>query len=608
MHNKSYPLTREQQGLWIEWKISPEGLSYNTCVQLKLQGDLDVVRFCRTASDVVDYFELLRSYCVPLNDQVYLAFSQQPYQLETIDLWAEYRPGSSAEEGESSDLEPEELKQRALKILDEKRQVSLNLTRFPLISAALIKTAPRTYYFTGVVPHLISDGASAIYFLMAFSTAYNRGRQALIDEFSEKNHSWGDYLQRRSELDSERDEMAARQYWAQYLSGAVHRIELSHSTESPEDSVGKREHLQLSQDVSTKLKALARKNRTSLFSVMAALFATLLYRYSTQQDFLVGYPVDLRPRGFRNAFGLFVNIIPLRIRLEADFSFNQLIATIHQQRKADKAYQYLPSLEIVKAHRIDTPEFDGRMFNVSMAETVSRLQNLFLDNIASEPLDTERVDIRDDLVWMYENTEEGIGIWLEFREILFDAAARARIMAQVNRLIASVVQAPEQVITGIELSSPLERTVLLKIFDEKGFIFFTNYNSQKSKQIGENANVSLLFPWTELERQVEINGVATKISTAESLKYFLSRPRGSQLGAWASAQSSPINSRQILEGQLQKMKSKFTKGEIPLPDFWGGYRVVPETIEFWQGGANRLHDRFEYTRDNSGWISKRLQP
>jgi pyridoxamine 5'-phosphate oxidase len=155
---------------------------------------------------------------------------------------------------------------------------------------------------------------------------------------------------------------------------------------------------------------------------------------------------------------------------------------------------------------------------------------------------------------------------------------------------------------------PTQRTVLLKIFDEKGFIFFTNYNSQKSKQIGENANVSLLFPWTELERQVEINGVATKISTAESLKYFLSRPRGSQLGAWASAQSSPINSRQILEGQLQKMKSKFTKGEIPLPDFWGGYRVVPETIEFWQGGANRLHDRFEYTRDNSGWISKRLQP
>ncbi len=155
---------------------------------------------------------------------------------------------------------------------------------------------------------------------------------------------------------------------------------------------------------------------------------------------------------------------------------------------------------------------------------------------------------------------------------------------------------------------PTQRTVLLKMFDEKGFVFFTNYSSQKSQQIGENPNVSLLFPWTELERQIEINGTATKISTAESLKYFLSRPRGSQLGAWASAQSSPINSRQILESQLQKMKTKFTKGEIPLPDFWGGYRVMPETIEFWQGGEDRLHDRFEYARENNDWTSKRLQP
>ncbi|MEE9327049.1 MAG: pyridoxamine 5'-phosphate oxidase [Cocleimonas sp.] len=155
---------------------------------------------------------------------------------------------------------------------------------------------------------------------------------------------------------------------------------------------------------------------------------------------------------------------------------------------------------------------------------------------------------------------------------------------------------------------PTQRTVLLKTFDEKGFVFFTNYNSQKSKQIAENANVSLLFPWTELERQIEINGKAERISTAESLKYFLSRPKGSQLGAWASAQSSPITSRQILESQLTKMKNKFTKGEIPLPDFWGGYRVVPETIEFWQGGVNRLHDRFEYTRVNQSWNIDRLQP
>ena len=155
---------------------------------------------------------------------------------------------------------------------------------------------------------------------------------------------------------------------------------------------------------------------------------------------------------------------------------------------------------------------------------------------------------------------------------------------------------------------PTQRTVLLKLFDEKGFVFFTNYSSQKSQQISENPNVSLLFPWTILERQIEINGKAEKISTAESLKYFLSRPHGSQLGAWASSQSSPIGSRQLLEGQLQKMKNKFSKGEIPLPDFWGGYRVVPETIEFWQGGVNRLHDRFEYLREGEDWTINRLQP
>lgn len=155
---------------------------------------------------------------------------------------------------------------------------------------------------------------------------------------------------------------------------------------------------------------------------------------------------------------------------------------------------------------------------------------------------------------------------------------------------------------------PSQRTVLLKLFDEEGFVFFTNYSSQKSKQIAENANVSLLFPWTILERQIEINGKAEKITVAESLKYFLSRPRGSQLGAWASSQSSPISSRYILESQFQKMKGRFTKGEIPLPDFWGGYRVVPETIEFWQGGADRIHDRFEYRRSKQGWAISRLQP
>lgn len=155
---------------------------------------------------------------------------------------------------------------------------------------------------------------------------------------------------------------------------------------------------------------------------------------------------------------------------------------------------------------------------------------------------------------------------------------------------------------------PTLRTVLLKTFDNNGFVFYTNYASQKSRQIEQNANVALLFPWVGLERQVEVTGKAEKISTAESLKYFLSRPKGSQLGAWASNQSSPINSRKLLEMQLSKIKNKFEAGEVPLPDFWGGYRVIPEKIEFWQGGESRLHDRFEYSRLADGWGIERLQP
>lgn len=184
-------------------------------------------------------------------------------------------------------------------------------------------------------------------------------------------------------------------------------------------------------------------------------------------------------------------------------------------------------------------------------------------------------------------------------ETWFDQASRANI-PDPNAMSVATVSAD---------GKPTQRTVLLKIFDEKGFVFFTNFNSLKSRQIGENPNVSLLFPWTELERQIEINGRAERISTAESLKYFISRPRGSQLGAWASNQSSHINTRGMLENQLRKMKEKFAHGDIPLPDFWGGYRVVPETIEFWQGGENRLHDRFEYSRgDKNNWEINRLEP
>ena len=154
-----------------------------------------------------------------------------------------------------------------------------------------------------------------------------------------------------------------------------------------------------------------------------------------------------------------------------------------------------------------------------------------------------------------------------------------------------------------------QRIVLLKVFDAKGFVFFTNYSSRKAKQIANNSKVSLLFPWQALGRQVKVTGEAAKISTAESMKYFATRPRGSQIGAWASHQSQVIKSRAMLDAMFQEMKQRFLQGDVPLPSFWGGYRVTPVTIEFWQARDSRLHDRFIYRQDEKArWFIERLSP
>ena len=163
--------------------------------------------------------------------------------------------------------------------------------------------------------------------------------------------------------------------------------------------------------------------------------------------------------------------------------------------------------------------------------------------------------------------------------------------------------------TASDLGVPSVRTVLMKLYDAKGFVFFTNYTSRKAKDLEENPHAAMLFPWVRHGRQVIIRGPVSQITASESLKYFLTRSRGSQLGAWASDQSSVISARGMLESKLQEVKQKFASGEVPLPSFWGGYRLEPESIEFWQSQSDRLHDRFEYTRDASGeWVIARLAP
>ena len=181
----------------------------------------------------------------------------------------------------------------------------------------------------------------------------------------------------------------------------------------------------------------------------------------------------------------------------------------------------------------------------------------------------------------------------------FGQATDAQVI-QPNAMSLATVSAAGQ---------PSLRTVLLKSYDAGGFIFFTNLESRKAREIAANPRVALLFGWLSLERQVVVTGTAQRVSTAEAMRYFLTRPRGSQIAAWISRQSQAVSSRAVLEMEWDKVSGKFARGEVPLPSFWGGYRVMPQQIEFWQGRVNRMHDRFLYSRRADGsWTIDRLAP
>jgi pyridoxamine 5'-phosphate oxidase len=162
--------------------------------------------------------------------------------------------------------------------------------------------------------------------------------------------------------------------------------------------------------------------------------------------------------------------------------------------------------------------------------------------------------------------------------------------------------------TATKDGRPSARTVLLKGYDERGFVFYTNYEGRKATELEANPMCALLFYWGELERQVRIEGRAARLPGEESDVYFMSRPRGSRLGAWASHQSMPVEDRSILEERVRALEAEYEGQEIPRPPFWGGYRVEPEVVEFWQGRENRLHDRLVYRRTGGGWKIERLQP
>lgn len=205
------------------------------------------------------------------------------------------------------------------------------------------------------------------------------------------------------------------------------------------------------------------------------------------------------------------------------------------------------------------------------------------------------------------------------REYMRDGLKRSQLsidpMEQFDQWLSIATQTPMTDPTAMSVATvgengmPSLRTVLLKYYNEKGFVFFTNLDSRKARELKSNKQIALLFPWTHLERQVIVTGEVEFVSNAESLKYFLSRPKDSQIAALASHQSRPINSRAMLEEKFLQIKNKFKHGDISLPSFWGGIRIKPIQIEFWQGRENRLHDRFMYTKDTEGeWTVERLAP
>lgn len=213
-------------------------------------------------------------------------------------------------------------------------------------------------------------------------------------------------------------------------------------------------------------------------------------------------------------------------------------------------------------------------------------------------MDTSVADLRKDYTLQgLKEADSDRNPFNQFK-IWFDQAVQAQLPEPNAMTIATAT--PE--------GKPSARMVLLKDFDERGFVFYTNYESYKSQQLAENPWGAIAFWWAELERQVRLEGRIEKVSDEESDAYYHSRPKNSQLGAWASAQSQVIPNREVLEQRLEQLKQEYETKEIPRPPHWGGFRLIPSMIEFWQGRPSRLHDRLRYRLVDGNWVRERLSP
>lgn len=452
-----FPITKQQEGLWIEWRLHPDNTSYNTCVKLRLEGALDEKRFERALHDVVQFFSSLRVYFIEKNGLPYQSIEEKAeYTLDYLDL---SKPGQTKET-------PEQERQ-AKEFLEEKLRTPVDLKTFPIVRAGLVKTAEKTHYFIGLVPHIISDGASAILFLESTSIAYNKGYEGLVEAYSESHKDWSDYFQEFEGAHTKKTSKEAAEYWQENMRDAQHAVDFSHGQKAPDNDVktGKRVYFDLDADLSKKLKDYSRANRTTLFSTLVASFGTLINRYYNQEDLLIGYPVNIRPPGYKYLFGFFVNIIPIRVDLSGDPTFDELVSRVSAARKKDKKHQTFPALDIVREVRKSVAGFDGRVFNVSMAQTVSRLVNLNLDGIKSIPLEAEYNDVNDDLSLSYELLEDGrIGLWIEYRIDLFEPEFIYDMLKHLHMLLKQVAEKPDQNISEYSILDDQERDQILNFW------------------------------------------------------------------------------------------------------------------------------------------------
>ena len=439
---KDYPLTKQQLGLWIEQRLHPRNTSYNTCVKVKLTGKLDVERFRNASRDVIQYFDTLKVYFVE-KDGV-------PYQRidDEVDYIPEYTDISQEEKTETLKMAI-----RAKEILSDKLHTAIDLTQFPIMRASLIKVAEEVYYFIGMVPHIVSDGRAAILYLESLSIAYNCGAQGLIDKYGKTRKNWQDFFKAGlHEIDPEVYN-ENKQHWKSRLKNANHYFDYSYGKlqVDPNDKRGERVYFDLSEGLSQKIKAHSKSQRTTLFNVFVCAFSIFIHKYFQRDDILIGYPINIRPAGYKHFFGFFVNILPIRVDMRGDPSYLELLSKIHQVRKEDKKHQKYPALDIVSDIRESLPDFDGRVFNLSMAQTVSRLFDLDLEGIDSQPLDSEYYDVNDDFSLSYELIEQRIGLWFEYRKALFDREFINQAMEHIESIIEQVLDFPERKLSEFQL-------------------------------------------------------------------------------------------------------------------------------------------------------------